>query len=74
MKILSARAEFVHVDGQTNTQTDRQTDRHTDGEVVRRTGMTNRIVAFRNFVDTPKNFMELENDNSWYVISPPMCV
>ena len=42
MKIRPLRAEFFHADGRTDRQTDRQT------------GMSKRIVAFRNFVNAPK--------------------
>jgi len=45
MKIRHEEAEFFfHADGSTVGQTDR------------RTGMTKRIVAFRNFANAPKTF------------------
>jgi len=51
VKIRTVGAELFHVDGQTGGSTDERAD------------MTELIVAFRNFTNTPKNSLLVKYNN-----------
>ena len=66
IKIRLLEAELFRVDAKTDRQTDRQTEGWTCRRKGRETDMTKLIVAFRNFVKTPKALLPLLGFEAWF--------